>query len=148
MSRLIGQNYYFKKTLEEIEFNTTFGIITLWGVFEHVYNPREVLAKCKEILDRHGRIILLIPNFFSRAFAILGITNPTLNPRAHINFYTKRSMEYLCNTIGLCIEKVFQELPVIDLMYDHIDYNDQLVEAILKRDEGYYHVYVLKKKEG
>lgn len=113
LSGLMGENYYFKRTLEEIEFDKKFDLITLWGVFEHVYNPREVLAKCKKILDRNGKILILIPNFFSRAFAILGVTNPTLNPRAHINFYTRRSMEYLCSNIGLSIERVFQELPVI-----------------------------------
>lgn|SRR3989338_3956060 len=148
LSGIIGKNYYFKKTLEKIEFDKAFGIITLWGVFEHLYNPREVLKKCKKILDRHGRILILVPNLFSRAFAILGITNPTLNPRAHINFYTRRSMEYLCHSIGLSIEHVFQELPVIDLMYDYIDYNEQLVESILNKEEAYYHVYILKNGEG
>lgn len=145
---LIGQdNYYFKQKIEEINFNDKkFGIITLWGVLEHLSGPRAVMHKCHDILDVNGCVLILIPNLFSRAFKILGINVPTLNGYRHIQFFTEKSFSYLCKDIGFEIVGSFQELPVIDLMYDHIVYNDSLVDEILKNNESYYHVYVVMKK--
>ena len=41
---------------------------------------------------------------------------------------------------------LFQELPVIDLMYPFVSFNDELIEGILENEESYYYVYVLEKK--
>ena len=77
---------------------------------------------------------------------ILGIGVPTLNPRTHLNYFGKKSMSILCENVGLHIEEYYQELPVIDLMYDYIDYNEQYVKGILDNNESYYSVYILKKE--
>lgn len=147
LSDLIGtDNFYFKKRVEDTDFNKKFGMITLWGVFEHVCDPKSLLEKCKELISKDGRIIILVPNFFSRAFSILGVSTPTLNPRAHINFYTGKSMEYVCKNTGFVIENLFQELPVIDLMHKYIDCDNELIESILRKNESYYHVYILKRR--
>ena len=55
-------------------------------------------------------------------------------------------MNYLCDQIGLVIEDYYQELPVIDLMYDFIIYDDDLVDDILKKNESYYSVYLVGHK--
>ena len=47
---------------------------------------------------------------------------------------------------GFEIDAYFQELPVIDLMYDFISYSEELVESILKDNESYRSVYILKHK--
>ena len=52
-------------------------------------------------------------------------------------------MEYLCNEVGLKVAEYYQELPVIDLMYDFIDYSDKLVDDILDNNEAYYSIYLL-----
>lgn len=123
-----------------------FGLITLWGVLEHIVDPKSMLARCAEIVADDGRIILLVPNLFSRAFKILGITTPTIYPRGHLHYYTQGSMKRLCDDAGLVIEHCCQELPVIDLMHPFIRYDDALIKDILAKDEGYYHVYVLRRK--
>lgn len=140
------QNYYYRKFIEDIDFGTKrFGLITLWGVLEHLVTPGSVLRKCGEILDPEGRIIVLVPNLFSRAFKILGIATPTIYPRGHIHYYTRDSMERLCRDSGLEVEAFFQELPVIDLMYPFIHYDEELIKDIVARRECYYHVYILRK---
>ena len=55
-------------------------------------------------------------------------------------------MKFLCNKTGFKIQEYFQELPVIDLMYDFIDYGDKLVNEILDGNESYYSVYLLSHK--
>ena len=52
-------------------------------------------------------------------------------------------MEYLCKRVGLKIERYYQELPVIDLMYDFINPSDDFVQEILLNNESYYSVYLL-----
>lgn len=147
---LIGkENYYFKQTVEKIDFREKkFGLITLWGVLEHLSFPKSVMRRCHDILDANGHALIVIPNLFSRAFSILGIDVPTLNAYQHIQFFTPSSFAYLCKEAGFEIVAAFQECPVIDLMYDYIEYNDRLVEGILKDNESYYHVYVIKKING
>jgi 2-polyprenyl-3-methyl-5-hydroxy-6-metoxy-1,4-benzoquinol methylase len=142
------ENYYHKQMVEDIEFGPKkFGLVTLWGVLEHVPNPREVLEKCASILSPKGCILILIPNIWSRAFKILGIHTPTLNPRAHLNFYNRRSLEYLCRLTGLEFTGYFQELPVIDLMYPHIEFNPELVADIVRKQEGYYYICIFRKEQ-
>lgn len=147
LQQLIGkENYYYRKKIEEVDFaGKKFGLITLWGVLEHVPNPRDIFGKCSTILDDNGFILILIPNIHSRAFSILGVETPTVNPRAHLNFYTRKSLQILCQQTGLEIHSFFQELPVIDLMYPHIDYSPELIAGILRRNEAYYHIYFFKK---
>jgi 2-polyprenyl-3-methyl-5-hydroxy-6-metoxy-1,4-benzoquinol methylase len=138
--------YYHRQKIEDVEFgDRRFGLITLWGVLEHIPNPVEVLRSCATILDESGCILILIPNFHSRAAKILGVNTPTLNPRAHVNFYTERSMRHLCRRVGLEVKALFQELPVIDLMYEYIEFNKDLWDGIIDSGEGYYHVYVLRR---
>jgi 2-polyprenyl-3-methyl-5-hydroxy-6-metoxy-1,4-benzoquinol methylase len=139
-------NYYYRQRIEDVDFGAKrFGLITLWGVLEHLVTPASVLEKCGQILAPGGRVILLVPNLFSRAFRILGITTPTIYPRGHLHYYTPRSMEHLVRRAGLTIEARFQELPVIDLMHPFIHYDDALVRDIVAKDECYYHVYVLRR---
>jgi len=149
MTKLIGlDRYYHNQKLEDIDFqDKKFGLITLWGVLEHLYDPVSLMQKCHDILGPNGHMIILIPNIYSRAFKIFGIKTPTLNPAEHIQFYTEKSVDFLCKITGFKISSMFQELPVIDLMYPYIDYNDHLIEDILNNGESYYYIYIFKKDD-
>ncbi len=146
--RIIGKdNYFYQKKIQDIAFDgVKFDIVTLWGVMEHVTEPRDVLEACGNILSKNGRIIVLVPNLYSRAYKILGVRVPTLNPRQHLSFYSKNSMGYLCSEFDLEIDSYHQELPVIDLMYPYIHYSDTLIDEIIENNEGYYSVYIIKHK--
>jgi len=144
LTEVVGAKKLYRDRISETDFNgVKFDAITMWGVLEHMDKPYIELVKCKEILSKNGRILILVPNFYSRAFDILGATVPTLNPRSHLNYFNKTSMEYLCNKVGLSVVEYYQELPVIDLMYDFIDFNDGFVNEIIENNESYYSVYLL-----
>ena len=143
---ILGEDNLFPTKIENASFgDKKFKIITFWGVLEHLLNPISVLNHSKKILEDDGYLLCLIPNIYSRAFEILGIASPTLNPKVHYQMYTKESFSHLCKTTGFEIIKRFCECPVIDLMYEHIDCNSKLVDEIVKREETYYCVYLLKK---
>ena len=133
--------------MEQTDFKgKRFDIITFWGVIEHIANPHLIFRKFPEMLSDNGCILILIPNLHSHAFRILGVETPTLTPRAHINFFTPKSMRELCKKHKIAIEWQVQELPVIDLMYPHVSYSEKLVDEIVRNNECYYHVYCLKKE--
>jgi SAM-dependent methyltransferase len=147
MVGLLGKhNYFYKTPIDLLDFgDKKFGVISMWGgVLEHLAQPLVNLRACRNILDFYGRVIILIPNLHSRAFNILGINVPTLNPREHTQFFTAQSFAHLCGASGFTVTAYFQELPVIDLMYENLQYDETLVEDILLHDEAYYHVYVLE----
>lgn len=140
------ENYYFRTRMEDVEFgDKRFGLITLWGVLEHLVDPVSVLTRCRDVLSENGRVLIYVPNPESRAMRILGVQNPTLHPRGHINLYTTQSFKALCAKTGLVLERRFQELPVIDLMYPFISYTEDLVREIVENNEAYYNIYLLRR---
>ena len=142
------KNYYHQIKIEDIDFGgIKFDLITMWGVLEHIYNPKSVLKKIANILTVKGLFIALVPNFSSRAIKILGITTPTLNPRGHIQNYTDLSIKKLAEDSGLRLLRKFGELPIIDLMHDHLKVNDDLKKEIVADEECYYSVYALTTKD-
>jgi SAM-dependent methyltransferase len=48
--------------IETIEFNSTFDVITLFHVLEHVPNPLSTIKRCKELLNNEGILIVAVPN--------------------------------------------------------------------------------------
>ncbi|MGE4264949.1 MAG: class I SAM-dependent methyltransferase [Desulfovibrio sp.] len=140
------ENYYYRLRMEDVDFGAKrFGLVTLWGVLEHLVDPVSVLSRCAEVLSPDGRVLLLIPNAHSRAIRILGVQTPTLHPRGHINLCTDKSFDLLCKKAGLVIERRFQELPVIDLMHPFIPYSEAFVREIVEGNEAYYNVYLLRR---
>lgn len=136
---------FMVENFEESDIQLKFKIITLWGVLEHLSWPRKILSKCFDYLEEGGCVLLLIPNFHSRARKLLGVYTPTLNPREHINFFTRASMAKVATDCGFNTVGFYQELPVIDLMWDFIDEESDVVEEIIANKECYYYVYILKK---
>ena len=147
---IVGKNNYFHQVkLEDIDFkDIQFDLITMWGVLEHIYNPIEIFSKVSKILSKDGLFIALVPNFNSRAIKILGINTPTLNPRGHIQNYTDYSIDFLATKNGLKVIRKFGELPVIDLMHEHLLVDDKLIEEITKDEECYYNVYAIALNKG
>ena len=146
LSQLLGMNFFYKCDLEQIrKKKLKFNLITFWGVLEHLKNPLDTIKSSKKILEDNGKILVLIPNIKSRAFKILGVSTPTINPREHLQFFTESSMKCLAKKSGFKIVKFYQELPVIDLMYPFIQYSKKLLKEIINKKECYYNLYVLKK---
>jgi len=143
---VVGEDRLYTDKIEDVNFKLkSYNVITLWGVLEHLVDPLSVLKKCVHIMKDDGIMLALIPNIYSRAYKILGVNTPTLNPKTHLQMFTKESFEHMCGDAGIEIVQLFCELPVIDLMYEYISYNDYLVEDIVENEESYYYVYLLRK---
>ena len=86
MNPLINSKRYYNK--EKINFK--FDLITFWGVLEHLINPLTELKNAEKILETNGKILILVPNYNSKARKILGASTPTLNPREHLHFFSQK----------------------------------------------------------
>jgi len=148
LRKLLGINFFYRQELSKIKkkINFKFDLITFWGVLEHLINPLTELKNAEKILETNGKILILVPNYNSKARKILQISTPTLNPREHLHFFSQKSMKILANKSNLKILKFSQELPIIDLMYPYIKYSKKLLVDIIKKKESYYHIYILIKK--
>ncbi len=147
LEAIVGRQRLFTDRIEDAQFGSLkFDVITMWGVLEHIIDPCRVLRSFSTTLTEDGCILALVPNPQSRAVSILGVNTPTFNPRVHLHMFTRKSFEYMAHRVGLSVQAVFCELPVIDLMYDHIRYDADLVADIVRRYESYYLVYLLRAR--
>lgn len=79
--------------------NDKYDVILFMDVIEHLYNPVEVLAKTKKLLNSNGMIIFSIPNMAhisTRLMLMAGefeYGNTGLLDNTHLHFYTKKEIE-------------------------------------------------------
>ncbi|WP_309607835.1 class I SAM-dependent methyltransferase [Flavobacterium sp.] len=60
----ISKGVTFADSLEKIK-NSSFDVITMWHVLEHVPNLKEQISELKRLLKPNGTIIIAVPNFKS-----------------------------------------------------------------------------------
>ena len=53
---------FIKQDLEQFDISGTFDLVILNQVLEHIINPLGLLLKIKKILNKHGRILIVVPN--------------------------------------------------------------------------------------
>lgn len=82
-----------------------FDVITLWHVFEHISNPREILKKIKEIIKKEGVLIMTMPNFQSWEANIAGKNWFHLDLPRHLYHYTPFTLEKMLNNEGFTVVK-------------------------------------------
>ena len=95
----------FISNLEEIE-NDSLDAITLWHVFEHIENQKEMLSLFYQKLKPSGKLIIAVPNcssydaiYYQEFWAAYDV------PR-HIFHFSKKGMEKLMNNENWKLEKI------------------------------------------
>jgi len=79
-----------------------FDIIVAFDVVEHVFNPKDFLKKCFDLLKENGILVVAIPNHND-----VLLTNYECEKyqkfyyhKAHINYFTSHSILDLCESVG------------------------------------------------
>jgi len=102
-------NYQLEVNSPEELFNlkpTTFDIITMWHVLEHVHLINEYLKKISEILKSQGRLIIAVPNYNSDdCIAYKGYWAGWDLPR-HLYHFSKTTMELIGKKHGFSLQQV------------------------------------------
>ncbi|MCK9492382.1 MAG: class I SAM-dependent methyltransferase [Sulfurimonas sp.] len=107
----------FNDLLENINFDNTFDIITMWDVFEHIIDGEFYLKYMKKLLSKNGVIFLQIPSSDSLAAKILQEHCNMFDGLEHVNLYGVETIKMLakkCSLDVLNIKTVISEIGVIN----------------------------------
>ena len=79
----------------------SFDVITCFDVFEHLYEPRRVMAKVTEWLKPGGIFYVLVPNVDSAEGRVFGSYWHGLELPRHLFHYSPASLKFLAESAGL-----------------------------------------------
>jgi SAM-dependent methyltransferase len=79
----------------------SFDAITCFHVFEHLYHPREILAKVSEWLKPGGIFYALMPNIDSAGRKVFGTYWYALELPRHLYHYSPKSLSRMAESVGL-----------------------------------------------
>tara|TARA_B100000315_G_C14593325_1_gene597161 strand:+ start:489 stop:1361 length:873 start_codon:yes stop_codon:yes gene_type:complete len=93
-------------TIHETPFKkSSFGIVTMWDVLEHLFNPLQVLNKVNNILRPKGLLVLSTPDVSSIAARIQGNNWRLFDPPYHLNYFSPHTIKVLLCDAGFKVIK-------------------------------------------
>lgn len=96
---------FFKSINEIIKKKLRFDIILSFSEIEHKENPLEFLKSLKSILNKKGKIIVRIPNYYNIYMYLLGNNFFKYDYRTSHNYYfSKKNLDIMFNKLGFKID--------------------------------------------
>ena len=92
---------------EECQFSEKFDIIIFRHIIEHFEDPRSMLEKATEYIDKDGCLLVIVPNINSLGRYLFGTKWSWVLP-IHCNFFTPKSIKEIINNTGFEVVKVYQ----------------------------------------
>ena len=109
-------------------------VFTMWHVFEHIYNPKDLLNKIKRILNKNGVLILAVPNPDSLDAKIYKENWAAWDVPIHHSHFNKKSMKILLENNG------FKLVEVKEMPFDSF-YISALSEELAKGSKNYIRAF-------
>jgi len=94
------------------EFDATpgaFDYILMSHVLEHVHDPAAWIEKAARLLSEGGVLAVMLPHFDSLWRYLWGTGDPYFIPPDHLNHFTARSLDRVCDRFGLKTAKAYSE---------------------------------------
>jgi len=82
-----------------------FDVVTLWHVFEHIYNPSEILAEIRRVIKPGGLIVLATPDFGGLSARLARQSWFALDVPRHLYHYSHKTLPDMLEAAGF---KVFR----------------------------------------
>ena len=83
----------------------TFDVITLWHVFEHLFDVNKSFEQLKLMLNPHGVLVLALPNLCSKDAEIYGNSWAAFDVPRHISHFSPMSIRLLAEKHGMTLKK-------------------------------------------
>ena len=93
------------KNIAEIPKYYKYDGITLWHVLEHLTNPKQVLSKIHDLLEKKGVLIIAVPNINSLDAKYYKSNWAALDVPRHVWHYTSKGIVSLVESRGFKLEK-------------------------------------------
>jgi len=84
----------------------SFDVITCFDVFEHLYEPRQVMTRVAEWLKPGGIFYVLVPNVDGAEARVFKTYWHGLELPRHLFHYSPASLKFLAESSGLCTESL------------------------------------------
>jgi SAM-dependent methyltransferase len=79
---------------------STFGLVTMWHVLEHVLDPVAALKRSYELLRPGGQLFIELPSWNSLGRIARGSSWARLVPPEHLNYFTAQSLRRAMAGVG------------------------------------------------
>jgi SAM-dependent methyltransferase len=90
----------------EFHFPNRYSVIFMNNVLEHFAEPLSMLARCRDALDRDGRIILLTPNTRALAHRVFGRYWSGLHAPRHTELFDRSTLTRAAAKLGFATPKI------------------------------------------
>jgi len=120
----------YDKDLLELSMDSSFDIITIWHVLEHVVEPEKYIEKIFNLLKDNGKLIIEVPNFNSWTRALTKRYWLSLDLNYHITFFTPESLSLLLKNHGFKIKTIH----TYSLEYSAFTSAQSLISLITRTD--------------
>ena len=84
----------------------TFDVITLWHVFEHLFDINKSFEQLKSMLSPHGFMVFALPNPLSKDAEIYGKNWAAFDVPRHLSHFSPLSIRLLTEKHGMTVKKV------------------------------------------
>ncbi len=114
-----------QQTLEEADFSSeTFDAITMFGVLEHLQNPKKILRQIWDCLKPGGVVMAIVPNAYSLAGMTLHSNARMFNGRNHLTYFSHRTLPLVLQKAGFTVVGIDTVLTGLDSIINYWQFND------------------------
>lgn len=131
------------RSLDDLENDEPFDVVTMWHVVEHLLEPTEELQRIKPFLKQDGRIFIAIPNFESIQSKLGKSKWSHLDVPRHRVHYTPQSISNLLNSVGYDVQYIdhfsfeFNPLGALQTALNLLGCQPGIIYNLLKRNFSY-----------
>lgn len=101
-----------------------FDSVALFGVVEHLSNPRQVLADVWKVLKPGGVVMAEVPNVYGLINATLHDAARTFTGRNHLSYFSWDTLSDLFTRCGYEVVYVDTALAGLDAVLNHLQFNN------------------------
>lgn len=117
VKKSVIQGDIYKSLNDLIVEKTTFDVVHLGNVLEHVIDPIKLLSDLKSILKPHGLLIATVPNDFSLLQESLVENNFVtkqywISPPDHLHYFNSNGLRLVSKSVGFCVKKIISDFPI------------------------------------
>jgi 2-polyprenyl-3-methyl-5-hydroxy-6-metoxy-1,4-benzoquinol methylase len=105
-AELTGLKIYSNSFEEFNHNNSSFEVILMSQILEHVLDVNQWMIKASSLLSSNGILVIALPNFGSLFRLILQENEPYIIPPSHLNYFSYKSLRLLLQKHGFEIIKV------------------------------------------
>ena len=118
------------KLLHETDYpEKFFRVISMWGVLEHLTDPRLILKQSYELLADDGILIIFVPNGHSLVTRVLREHCSTFNGKNHLWYFGPYTLKKLLVELGYHVTKVYTIISQTDEIKNYLDYSNPYEHA-------------------